>query len=238
MPIMPSHFCPKPSLRRKHFWTHYHTRFARPTYLSTPQASCSSSGTTVKRTALSHSSTTSAEFLIPCHTATMQLLDTATCPKFPLTFNSFCLTILTLEVARYTFFCIKKEHEKKPFLPRLNKATNRLETSIYLVEKYTDDEIWKIGQIFVVELAQSKENESAKIANRTPQQFKLLGRFDFESACLFQQELSLHIETDNIPCEGHSNLLGWDDNPTLGKARNEVIATRLKQHCAKFIALS
>lgn len=109
---------------------------------------------------------------------------------------------------RYSFFCIKKEHEKKTFLPRLNKVTNRLEPSIYLINELSEDEIWDIGQRCVVDKAQERENESASQANRESQRFRLMGRFDFNSDCLSQHNIRLHIETDNHPCDGHSNLLG------------------------------
>ncbi len=65
-----------------------------------------------------------------------------------------------------------------------------------------------------------------------------MGRFDFNSDCLSQHNIRLHIETDNHPCDGHSNLLGWNEDTLRGKAENEEISRQLKDKCATFITAS
>jgi hypothetical protein len=137
-------------------------------------------------------------------------------------------------VARYAFFCINKRQESKPFIPRLNNTTKKLETSIYLIDTLTDDEIWDIGQTYVVNLAQAGENKSAAVQNRKAQIFMLRGRFDFDSDCLSQNNMPLRIETDNIPYNGHSNLLDWNEDLNFTSV-NEDTATRLKEKCATYI---
>jgi hypothetical protein len=136
---------------------------------------------------------------------------------------------------RYTFFCIKKEHLKKPFLPRFNKQKARSETSVYLIDDLTEQDIWNLGQTCVAALAQESENKSARESNRPPHIFKLLGRYDFEQDSLVKNMVSLCVEIDDIPCTSHSNLLNWIAGVNLGKATNELTARKLKENCALYV---
>ncbi len=88
----------------------------------------------------------------------------------------------------------------RAFLPN-----HRRELSIFVINNWTEEKIWQVGQEFVA-APQGKSHEA---------------RGDVSASKVWENDLS--IELDNTP-PGHANVLGWPD-----KSEQKAIAIKLAQ---------
>jgi hypothetical protein len=80
-------------------------------------------------------------------------------------------------------------------MPRRNRTTNRLETSVFRTTDLTDTQVWDLCSAYY-------DGTAPHVA---------IGRGVGKASVVFAQALS--FDEDGVPCAEHANIVGWHDVP-------------------------